>query len=208
MLGCAADYFYQMSAPESQIPEYAAVIIELLKGPLYDDHKLWNVLLTCYPPIADYLKIIGIDVYCDQKEGFAFLTQQDTAATGLPRLTSRLPLSYEVTVLCVVLRDSLEEFDISNTESRRHFLTRKQIKEALELFFKDKTNQVRLYKDFDKYIKQVVELGFLKIVHEDKQKPDDTRYEVRRILKAKINNEKLEEFRQLYAQEVEKKSQP
>ena len=195
-----------MIEPESQSPEYAAVIIELLKGPLYDDHKLWNVLLTFYRPIADYLKIIGIDLYFDQKEGFAFLTQKDTAETGLPRLTSRLPLSYEVTLLCVFLRQSLEEFDMSNTESRRHFLTRKQIKEELEMFFKEKTNQVRLYKEFDKYIQQVVDLGFLKPVKEDKPKTDETRYEVRRILKAKINNEKLEEWRQQLAQEVESQS--
>jgi hypothetical protein len=55
-----------------------------------------------------------------------------------------------------------------------------------------------LLKELDRYIDDIIKLGFLKIVHKADALRDETRYEVRRIIKAKITNDKnRENFRDI-----------
>jgi len=113
----------------------------------------------------------------------------------VPRLIRRMPLTYEVTLLLVILREAIEEFDMQNTDSRKLFITNNELKDRIELFFEDKVDKIKLLDRFDTYINNVVDLGFLKEAQvrgfDDKLKT----YEVRRIIKAKINSEKLEEIK-------------
>ncbi|MCC7051136.1 MAG: DUF4194 domain-containing protein, partial [Bacteroidia bacterium] len=96
----------------------------------------------------------------------------------------------------VLLREILEEFDVKEIDQVKFFVSHKEIREKIELFFKERSNVVKLLKNFDSYINSVVNLGFLKIVSEDPKEKDLTRYEVKRIIKAKINNQKLEEIKE------------
>jgi hypothetical protein len=63
------------------------------------------------------------------------------------------------------------------------------------LFFEDKADKVKLLSRFDTYINSVESLGFIK--QADVRTFDESikTYEVKRIIKAKINNEKLEEIK-------------
>ena len=104
-------------------------------------------------------------------------------------------MSYEVTLLLVVLREAIEEFDVANTDNRKLFITNEELKDRIELFFEDKADKVKLLDRFDSYINSVENLGFIK--ETDVRRFDESvkTYEVRRIIKAKINNEKLEEIK-------------
>jgi hypothetical protein len=56
---------------------------------------------------------------------------------------------------------------------------------------------VRLLERLDKTIHAAVRLGFLKETEQENiHDNEDIRYEIRRIIKAKITNEKLEEIHQ------------
>ena len=181
----------------TKVVEYAHIIIKLLQDVVYDEEKaVWSDLLTFQIPIRDYLAKIGLELLLDEREGFAFIRQADDEDQKLPRLVRRIPLSYEVTLLCVILREILEEFDIKDVESRKCFVTTQELRDKIEIFFKDSPNMVRLLERFDKTIQTTVRLGFLKETDQDNVDPGDVRYEVRRVIKAKITSEKLEEIKQ------------
>jgi hypothetical protein len=182
---------------DNKVVEYAHLVIKLLQDVVYDDDKVtWNDLLTYQVAVRDYFAKIGIDIYLDEREGFAFLRQNEDEDHPLPRLVRRTPLSYDVTLLCAMLREVLEEFDLGDTESRKCFITGQELREKIELFFPEPSNKVKLLEKLDRSIQSAVKLGFLKEVSPEGTDSQEMRYEVRRIIKAKITNAKLEEIKQ------------
>jgi Domain of unknown function (DUF4194) len=180
-------------------PKYAPLLIKLLQSIIYDDEKaVWNDIIAFQHQIRSYFAIIGVELILNEQEGFAYLSQPDNAegeAANMPRLVRRMPLSYEVTLLCVVLREALEEFDIKNTDARKLFITNKEIKDRIELFFGERADKVKLLERLDTYINTAVSLGFLKEIDVRSHDASNKTYEARRVLKSKINNAKLEEIR-------------
>lgn len=181
------------------VAPYAPVIIKLLQDVVYEeDSTNWNLFLSYSTPIREYFGKIGVEVYLDEAEGYAYLRQpeadndEEQHTPPLLRLVRRRELSYKVTLLCVLLREQLREFDASGSESTRLILSTGQIREMIIPFFKEQANEVRLFKEVDSIINQAVELGFLKLL----RGTEDDRYEVRRILKAKISADKLVEIKQ------------
>ena len=182
-----------------EIPKYAPLLIKLLQNIVYDDDKTtWNDIMAFQHQIRNHFAIMGIELILNEQEGFAYLSQPDNIdgeVIQVPRLVRRMPISYEVTLLCVVLREALEEFDIKNTDARKLFLTSKDMKDRIELFFGDRTDKVKLLERLDNYINTAASLGFLKEIEVRSHEANNKTYEVRRVLKSKINNEKLEEIR-------------
>jgi hypothetical protein len=179
---------------------YAGVIIKLLQDVLYDDDKFWKDLITNQHAVSEYFEKIGVKLVIQETDGFAYIYQPETNPDAddnlkLPRLVRKVPISYEVTLLCVLLREMLEEFDVKEIDQVKFFVTHKEIREKIELFFKERSNVVKLLKNFDNYINSVLNLGFLKLVSEDPKEKELNRYEVKRVIKAKINNQKLEEIK-------------
>lgn len=177
---------------------YASVIVKLLSGEIYEQDRSWADLVEYRIPVSDYFSRIGIEVIIDQREGFAFLRQQPLDDTGRTiGLIKRTPLSYEVTLLLVLLRELLEDYETQDTTSPACFVTHTKIQEELELFFKDQSNKVKLLRQLDRYIRQVIELGFLKLIEPPTGVADtaNKQYEIRRILKAKVTPDVLEDVR-------------
>ena len=183
---------------------YAHVIVKLLQDTLYDENeKVWNDLLQYQIPITQYFDKIAIDLILEKEDGYAYLKQieidEDKNTIGLVR---RASLKYEPSLICVFLREMLDDFETNNVDQRNLYVTHKQLKETIELFFKEKANKVKLFAKFDTYIDNIVEIGFLKIISKPENSKDETRYEVRRIIKAKITNDVLENFKKKLQQDV------
>lgn len=178
---------------------FAPVVLKLLQGPLYmEDAKTWALLNEQAPQIRLYFAQIGLQLFLSKEEGFAYLSQgdEDEGTSTLPRLVKRQPLGYEATVLAVLLRDALEEFDLANADSRDLFLTARDIKTRLMPYLGDKYDEARVYRQFERYILQTVRLGFLREVSSESDADFDKRvFQVMRILKAKLNPAKLEEIK-------------
>lgn len=176
---------------------YAHVIIKLLQGPVYVDEKLvWRDLQSWQSAIQDYFAKIGIELLINEVDGFARIIQpeaEENDENPLPRLMRKQTMNYETTLLCVILREMLEEFDIKS-EGTKLFLTQKDIKERIELFYKEHTNKSKLWKDLSRPINSLQNIGILKLTREEVNK-DNSQYEVKRILKALVNNEKLEQIK-------------
>ena len=184
----------------NNIPHYAPVLVRLFQGVIYEeDKKSWNDLVAFQHQIRKYFATIGVDLHLNEQEGFAFLSQPEEIEgekVKVPRIVRRMPLSYELTILSVILREALEEFDAQNTDSRKLFITNTEIKDRIEVFFEQKADKIRLLERFDAYINNIVDLGFLKEAQVRGFDEKEKTYEVRRVLKAKINSEKLEEIKE------------
>lgn len=182
---------------------YAHVIVKLLNGTVYNDEKGWNDLLQYQIPITQYFEKIAIDLIVEKKDGYAYLKQieidEEKNTIGLVR---RMPLKYETSLICIFLREMLDDFEINNVDQRNLYINHKQLKENIELFFKEKANKVKMLLKFDTYIDSIVDIGFLKILPGTYNSKDETRYEVRRIIKAKITNDVLEDFKKKLEQDA------
>lgn len=184
---------------EQKIPRapFAAVIIKLLQGPLYADDKGWKELSAWQSAVQEYFGKIGMELIINDQDGFARIVQPEAGEhddNPLPRLMKKQTLNYEATLLAVILREGLEEFDVKS-EGTKYYLTQREIKERIELFYKEQTNKSKLWKDLSKPITSLTNMGILKLNREDAANKDNNQYEVKRIIKAFISNEKLEEIR-------------
>ena len=177
---------------------YAHVIIKLFQGPVYADEKAtWRDIQAWSSGIQDYFSRIGIELIINEADGFARIVQPDADEhdeNPLPRLLRKQAMNYETTLLCVILREILEEFDIKS-EGTKLFLTQKEIKERIELFYKEQSNKSKLWRELSKPINSLINIGILKLTREDQANRDNNQYEVKRIIKALVNNEKLEEIK-------------
>lgn len=178
------------------------VIIHLLKGILFRNQQpvLWNDLLTLQSQVLDYVKIIGLDLEINDTEGYAWLTQiipAEDEKNPLPRLIARRPLSYPISLLCVLLRKKMAEADSSGEETRV-IVSRQELGNTMLVFMPDKSNEAQLAASINATINKVVELGFLR-----KLKNDTENLEIQRIISALVDaewtadlNKKLEIYQQ------------
>lgn len=170
----------------------ASAIIQLMRGVVYREHDeaTWSVLDRQSPAVRDHFAAIGVDVVLDDTEGYAYL-QTRTEVDGeepLPRLVKRRALTFNVSLLLVLLRKRLVEFETSGTEGKL-VLNRDQIVELLQLFLAESTNEARVVDQVDATIRKVVELGFLRQL-----RGTSDQYEVRRVLKAYVDAQILADF--------------
>ena len=171
------------------------VVVSLMKGVVYRDQHpaVWLQLEEIHGAVLDYVRVMGLDLIIDEAEGYAFLRQLgeqdvDESAQQLPRLVARRPLSFPVSLLCVLLRKKMVELDATGGDARL-ILTREQIVEMMRVFLPDRANEARLFDQIDTHINKVAEFGFLK-----KLAGNPPAWEVRRIIKALVDADWLAEF--------------
>jgi Domain of unknown function (DUF4194) len=164
---------------------------------VYVDEKAWRDLQAWKSPVQEFFAKIGLELLINETDGFARIIQPEADEHDedpLPRLMRKQTMNYETTLLCVILREILEESDVIN-DGKKLFLTQKDIKERIELFYKEQTNKSKLWKDLAKPINNLQNIGILKLTREDVTNRDNNQYEVKRIIKAIVSNEKLEEIK-------------
>lgn len=181
-------------------PQAGPVIVHLLKGVIYADQNTvqWRDLLNFQAAVRDYVSVIGLELFIDEAEGYAFLRQCGSVADddSLPRVVQRRPLSYPVSLLCVLLRKKLLEQDAA-AGATRLLLTRTEIVEMVSVFLGGGGSEARLVERIDQHVSRLEEYGFLR-----RLKAEEEVFEVRRILKALVDaswlasiSEKLKEYR-------------
>jgi hypothetical protein len=186
------------TSEESDLLPYARSLLRLLQGVVYlDEVKYWDEIRQYQQPIRNYISPIGLELVFNAEDGFAYIYQpepKEADEKALPKLMRTRQLKYEQSLLCILLREALEELDAATNTGTRLYITQSGIKERIEVFFKDHPNKQRLYKELGSSIEYAIkQLGILRLVQEDELFPDNTRYEISRIIKAMITAEKLED---------------
>lgn len=170
----------------------AAAIIRLMQGVVYRaaDEDTWGTLERLGAGVKDHFATIGVDVVIDDTEGYAYLRSrpEEQGEEALPRLVRRRALTYNVSLLLVLLRKRLVEFETNGGEGRL-VLSAEQIVEMLRLFQAESTNDARVVDQVETTIKKAAELGFLRPLRGQRD-----HWEVRRILKAYVDAQTLNDF--------------
>ncbi len=201
------------------------VLVKLLQGFIMSDEKKhWEALLTHQDAVRDYFSMLKMRLYLSVDDGYAFLkpiagtgdTDQDGDSEGsadgsddvggdggeepeneLPSLVRKFPLSFEVSLLCVLLREALEQFEAKVSDDHRLILSKTDIYDLLKQFYDEKTDETKQVRRYDALINKVMELGFLKEL-----KNNQDSYEVRRLIKAQMDAEKLSEIKNVMLVEL------
>jgi hypothetical protein len=183
-----------MNHLEKNIKPYSKAIVKLLKSPVERNSSVWNDVVIYQLEIQEFISQIGLELIVKKEEGFAFVKQFEDSEGNTLGLITRRQIGFESSIILVVLRQALEEFDNNPTQFQvaERFISDTEIKEELELFLQEGYNRLRFLKDLDKYIKNVVELGYLK---EISKKDNETKYQIQRIIKEKITLDILQEFK-------------
>lgn len=177
--------------------ELPQVVIALMKGITYReaDEPLWQALLEHQAKVREYVAVMGLELLLDEAEGFAYLRQklQEEGVDALPRIVSRRPLSFPVSLLLALLRKRLAEFDARSGDARL-VLRREELVELLRIFLRESGNEARLLDRMDAHVKKIVELGFLRPL-----RGADDQFEVQRILKSFVDAQWLHDFEERLA---------
>ena len=179
-------------------PVWAAVCVKLLQGPVYRTNNAdptWATLQAWQSEIDRYFWTIGLHVYVDAADGYAFLEQREMGEEEepLPKLIQERQLTMQDSLLCVLFREALDQFDSSQDQSENLILSTSEIKERLDSFFPEKKDQLKAMRRLDESLNKLCGLSFIREM--ESSGSFDRTFEIRRILKAKINAEFITEFR-------------
>lgn len=180
----------------TDIKPYSKAIVKLLKGIVEYNDPAWNDILQYQADIQAYLGVIGLELIVKKDEGFAFVRQAMLDDGKTINLATRRQLGFEISVILIVLRNMLYEFEMNPTDSQadEKYVTTTQIKEEVEMFLPMGFNQVKFKQDLDSNISKVIDMGFLAEVK--KLETDETLYRIHRIIKEKVTLDDLAEFKQ------------
>lgn len=190
-----------MNSLEQHITPYSKAIVRLLKSTVERTSNVWEDIIYYQNEIQEYISQIGLELIVKKDEGFAFVKQLEDSEGKTLGLVTRRQIGFETSIVLVVLRQSLEDFDSNPTQlASEKFITDIEIKDELELFLQEGYNKLKFQKDLDKYIRSVVELGFLKEIG---KKENETKYQIHRIIKEKITLDILQGFQTKLKEYVE-----
>jgi len=166
-------------------------IILLLKGLFYkseNEKAFFELVTNSYGVISDYFETIGLEVMVDEADGYAYLKNKtyEDEQDALPKVIQKRELSYKVSLLLMMLRKKIAEFDMQS-ENEKAIITKEDITTEILLFLDVKFNEVKIKKEIESTIKKVEDLGFLK-----KLKDYEDIYEIKSAIKSFVNVEFLE----------------
>lgn len=174
--------------------------IALLKGVLYKDTypKIWADMQKNVVSLNNYFQIVGLRLYIDEAEGFAYLKQDargDENEGDFPSLVRRQQLPYHQSLMCALLRKRMVEQDAEGSEHRL-VLTREEIREMMVIYMPVQSNEVKVMGRIDADTNKLCDYGLLRAL-----KGEEERFEVMRIVKSFVDadwlvefNKKLEEY--------------
>lgn len=179
---------------EYGIKPYSKAVVKLLKGVVENNDTIWSDILTYQTEIQDYISLMGLELILKKDEGFAFIKQRTIDDAKTVNLVSRRQYGFELSVMLVVLRQMLEDFDSNPTLSQAtdKYVTAFEIKEETEMFLPSTYNKAKFEKELDNNIERLVYFGFLIA---PKSNNGETRYKIHRIIKEKVTLDDLLDFK-------------
>lgn len=187
--------------------EWSVPAVRLLRGVVdSDDARVWSLLLSNVSQLERYFARIGLHLAVNESEGLAYLRQltDDELPAGydsLPKLFRSTRLSYGQTLLCVLLRDELRRFEEEDVRNERCVVEQSVLLDQWKAFFSSQDDDVKLLRDLLTALHKLEELGFVR-----RFPVEPPGWEIRRILKARLPAEELENLRDQLAAAAERRS--
>ena len=176
--------------------QLARVLVPLMKGVVYKETEpaRWESLLALKSRVLDYVSSLGLTLILHEAEGYAFLRSrpEDDEQDDMPRLVTRRPLSFPVSLLLVLLRKRLVEFDVAGGDTRL-VLTQDEIVDMVRLFMPATSNEAKLIDQVDTHINKIITLGFMRKL-KNSAGDKTARFEVKRIIRSFVDGQWLSDF--------------
>lgn len=180
--------------------------VRLLQGVVYHDdgREMWEQLLENVSPLTEYFGKLGLLLMVNEADAMAYLRQLDEDEIppdypSMPRLFRRTPLGYDATLLCVLLRDELRQYEEEDVQNERCVVSQMDLLSLWEAFFPDQTDSVRLNRSLTAALRKMEDLKFVRPFEKD-----PPTWEIRRIIKARLPLADLERLRVTLASAVGK----
>lgn len=177
--------------------DWSPVAVRLLQGVVYHDdgREMWEQLLENVSPLTEYFGKLGLLLVVNEPDAMAYLRQLDEDEIpadypSMPRLFRRTPLGYDATLLCVLLRDELRQYEEEDVQNERCVVSQMDLLSMWEAFFPDQTDSVRLNRSLTAALRKMEELKFVRPFEKD-----PPTWEIRRIIKARLPLADLERLR-------------
>lgn len=187
--------------------DWSSAAVRLLQGVVYHDdgERIWELILRHAAALRSYFAKIGLYVIIDEPDGMAFLHPANNDSDvedvqDVPRLFRRIPLSYDATLLCVLLRDELRRYEESDVTNERCVVAQSDLFALWQAFFPATEDAVKLQKQLSSSLRKLEELKFVRPFEKDPPS-----WEIRRILKARLPLDILDQLRLRLLNELESK---
>lgn len=188
---------------------WSAAAIKLLKGMVYSDDSgdAWEQILAGLTPLTDYFARIGLRLVLNEEDGMAYLAQYDAAELptdypAIPRLFHSIPLTFEASLLCVLLREELRRFDEEIRTDACCVVSQSSLLELWQAIVPGDHDSVRANRSLSSQLRKLEELKFVRQVESE-----PPLWEVRRILKAKLTLSQYEELRTSLQVELQRRGE-
>ena len=120
----------------------------MLKGVIERNSNVWEDVIHYQNEIQEYISQIGLELIVKKDDGFAFVKQFEDSEGKTLGLVTRRQIGFETSIVLVVLRQSLEEFDSNPTQlATEKFITNTEIKDELELFLQEGYNKLKFQQE-------------------------------------------------------------
>ncbi|WP_153556842.1 DUF4194 domain-containing protein [Roseimaritima sediminicola] len=180
----------------SAVP-WSAAAVRLLQGIVYHDDAgdVWDRVLESVTPLTDYFVRIGLRLIVDEENGMAYLRQIAPESfppeyPPMPTLFRRTRLGFDQSILCVLLRDELRQFEEQIHHDERCVVNQSDLLSLWSEICGHEEDPVRLNRKLTAHLKSLQEMKFVKQFSDT-----PPAWEVRRILKARLPLAQLEQMR-------------
>lgn len=144
--------------------------------------------------LATFVATLGLTLVLDDVDGFAYLKHSATESEEQEVIwMQRRQFTYEESILLVLLREMMAEFETGEATTRELIRKRRELKEYAELFFKEKASRVKFFKDIDQLIDKLADYRLLNLA-EDHEIPDEQRFRIPKLIKHRVSADVLENF--------------
>jgi hypothetical protein len=186
--------------------EWGNLCTRLLLAPLFreENPEHFSNLLAWQERINEYFSVIGLKLVISESDGYAFLAENEDEEGNLIgdglRLLRRFPLTYEQSLLLVLLREELDKFEMSKSNSRALVMHESQIAELLEPYYPNHADKVKFEDMVSSLLSSLAQMEFVKCIHRPSTgnltTDGEREYEIRTIVRAKITLPFLTEFKE------------
>lgn len=184
--------------------EWGEVCVRLLNGPLFQEESpnLFVKLDLWTQEINEYFNIIGLKINYSKEQDYAFLQPNEDEdgdiINNLSRLLIKHPLTYETSLVLVILREELDKYDINESTSDQFILKEGEIAELVEPYYKDSSDKVKYIDLISSQLTIIRNLGLIKELKNTNSNnlQNDRTFLIRNIIRAKVDLAFLREFKQ------------
>lgn len=192
---------------------WSDLCVRLLQGPLFEDDnkEIFDTLRLWNKEINSYFNIIGLKLFYSDEIDYAYLQQIEdedgNVIDNLNRLLKRHPLTYEVSLILVILREELDKFELENINTENLILKESEIADLVAPFYQNKIDKVKYNDMIATNLNYISNMSLIKRINtssDNIQLSNDREYIIRNIIRAKVDANFLKEFKEQLEQNEEK----